>query len=223
MESDESYESASSNGSDISTKTPQYENSSEDCYYNFFNEIFNLSVISYYFWTFVCYIIGGIIFISGYINFSLRIQEEIVCAASSNVYVFSIFWILIGIIYLIKCIGYSLAVDIENNQMYPGSSPLFIYILGLLCKTIPTIIRIIHIFNLFQLYVITLDMMILPECNSFPVRFILFIVHILWWAIVLFGIISRKRIFLPPHLYKPVTNEVGYFVHVNNYLHSFGL
>lgn len=50
MESDKSYESASSNGSDISTTPPQYETSSEDCYYNFFNEIFNLSVISYYFW-----------------------------------------------------------------------------------------------------------------------------------------------------------------------------
>ncbi|KAI4839515.1 hypothetical protein MKS88_002069 [Plasmodium brasilianum] len=223
MENDDPYESGYSSEDNLSVEKPKYVSSSYGCCYNFSNKIFKLSVISYYFWTAFCYIIGSIIFVTGYNSSSLRIEKQIACAASSNVYLFSMLWFLIGIISVITCIGYAAAIDEENNNIYSDSSPLFIYILGILCKTIPTIVRIIHIFNLFQLYVITLDIMILPECNSFPVRFILFIIHILWWVIVFFGIISRKKFFLPPHIYKPITNDDGYIVYVNNLLHSFGL
>ncbi|SBT33707.1 conserved Plasmodium protein, unknown function [Plasmodium ovale wallikeri] len=223
MENEDSYESSNSSDESLSVTKERKVINSEGCYYNFSNEIFKFSVISYYFWTAFCYLVGSVTFIAGYNNSSLRIQEQIVCAASSNVYLFSILWFLIGIILVVTCIGYAIVMDEKNSQIDSVNSPLLIYILGILCKTIPTVVRVIHIFNLFQLYLLTLDMMILPECNSFPVRFILLIIHILWWMIVFFGIISRKRIFLPPHLYKPVTNDVGYFIHVSNLLHSFGL
>ncbi|GAW80347.1 hypothetical protein, conserved [Plasmodium gonderi] len=224
MESKDSNESDNSSEEDQSEVKQKYQSNSVGCCYNFSSEVLKLSVISYYFWTSVCYMIGSITFISGYTNFSLRIHEQIVCAASSNVYVFSALWLIIGIILVTTCICYAMVVDGENNQINAeNNSPLFINMLGILCKTIPTIVRVIHIFNLFQLYIITLDIMILPECNSFAVRFILFIIHILWWTIVIFGIISRRKTFLPPYLYKPVTNDVGYIVHVNNMLHSFGL
>ncbi|CRG99495.1 conserved Plasmodium protein, unknown function [Plasmodium relictum] len=223
MEDEDIYESSNSSDDSLSVAKKKYVTNSEGCCYNFSNEIFKLSVISYYFWIGFCYLVGSLVFLTVYNSSSLRIQEEIVCAATSNVYLFSIFWFFIGVTSITTCIGYSLAIDEENNKIYSKNSPLFIYILGILCKTIPTIVRVIHIFNLFQLYLITLDIMFLPECNSFNVRFILFIIHIIWWLIVFFGIISRKKIFLPPHLYKPLTNDTGFVVYINNLLHSFGL
>ncbi|CDO64343.1 conserved Plasmodium membrane protein, unknown function [Plasmodium reichenowi] len=224
MEKDDSFESGDSvEGSLIGEKNLHTGDLSNGCFYTFSSEVFKLSIISYYFWIGFCYIIGSITLVSGYHSSSLRIQDQIVCAGSSNVYVFCSLWFLIGIICIITCIGYTVTIDEENNKIYDQNSAIFIHILGILCKTIPTIIRIIHIFNLFQLYLLTIDIMFLPECNSFPVRFILFIIHILWWFIVFFGIISRKKIFLPPHLYKPITNDAGFVAYINNLLHSFGL
>ncbi|EUD68106.1 hypothetical protein C922_01718 [Plasmodium inui San Antonio 1] len=224
MEKEESLDGSNSSEEDPLEEKAKYNTNPAGCFYNFSSEVLKLSVISYYFWTSFCYIAGSITFIFGYTTSSLRIFGQIVCAASSNVYVFSSLWLLIGIISVATCICYAIALDGEGNQIHTRhNSPLFLNLLGILCKTVPTIVRVIHIFNLFQLYVITIDIMILPECNSFVVRFVLFIVHIFWWTIVILGIVSRKKIFLPPHLYKPITNDVGYIVHVNNFLHSFGL
>ncbi|CAG9480662.1 conserved Plasmodium protein, unknown function [Plasmodium vivax] len=224
MENEDSLDGSTSSEEDPREEKAKYDNNSAGCCFTFSSEVLKLSVISYYFWTSFCYIAGSITFICGYTTSSLRIHEQIVCAASSNVYVFSSLWMLIGMISVATCICYAMALDGEGNQIHARkNSPLFLNILGILCKTVPTIVRVIHIFNLFQLYVMTLDVMILPECNSFVVRFVLFIVHIFWWTIVILGIVSRRKIFLPPHLYKPITNDVGYIVHVNNLLHSFGL
>ncbi|VWU51374.1 conserved membrane protein, unknown function [Hepatocystis sp. ex Piliocolobus tephrosceles] len=224
MESEKLSESANSSDENEEEITKEINVvSSGGIYENFSNEIFKVSVISYYFYTSVCYLLGSISLTTVYIGYSLRIQEQIACPASSNVYVFTTSWFLIGIIYLVTCFGYAKVVDIKNNTINSNNIPLFFGILGVLCKTMPLIIRVIHIFNFFQIYLIVLDIMILPECNALAFRFIFVIVNILWWTIIFLGVYSKKRIFLPPQLYKPVTNDVGYINYINNLLNSFGL
>lgn len=216
-------ESSISDEEDFNITDTRKELNTEGCFYNFSNEIFKISVFSYFFWTGFYYIIGSIIFSGGYTSNAPRIDDQIVCPATSNVYVFSILWFCFGIIFIFTCIGYSIIADRENNKINAKTASLFAHTLGILCKTIPTVVRLLHIFNLFQLYIITIDFLFLPECNFYSLRIILFVIHIFWWFIVFSGIVYRNKVFLPPYLYTPISEETGFLMYLNNLLRSFGL
>lgn len=223
MASEESYESSNSSTEDIDPSSRKTIPAHVGCCYIFSNDLVRFSVILYFFWNGICYIAGSILFTTGYNSTALKIQDQIVCAATSNVYVFSILWFCFGTIFILTCIGYSAIIDDENKKIYSSNESLFLYIIGIFCKTVPTVIRLLHIFNLFQLYIITLDFLILPECNSQQMRSILFMIHILWWFIVIFGIICKKKVLLPPLLYNPLNTSTDFISYMNNVLHSFGL
>lgn len=91
---------------------------------------------------------------------------------------------------------------------------------GFMTKVIPTYSRLIHVFNLCQLDVMALQMLFLPECNASgliivfgeklnlsltrkPKLFAGFVL-LIWWAVIVFGVWAKSRIFVPPFLYEPL-------------------
>ncbi|KAF8821690.1 hypothetical protein IE077_001732 [Cardiosporidium cionae] len=73
---------------------------------------------------------------------------------------------LLGLSFLLTCWGFSsISQDNLNYEDFQNPTP-FVNVLGVACKNVPLWVRLLHIFNFCQLQVISLDLMLLPECNS---------------------------------------------------------
>ncbi|KAF8821873.1 hypothetical protein IE077_001431, partial [Cardiosporidium cionae] len=92
---------------------------------------------------------------------------------------------------------------IENYKDFQNPTPL-LNAFGIACKNVPLWVRLLHIFNFCQIQVITLDLLLLPECNSQGLQTILCITTGIWWGIVVFGVFCRRKILVPPFLFDPL-------------------
>eukprot|EP00921_Rhytidocystis_pertsovi_P001780 GHVQ01003059.1.p1 GENE.GHVQ01003059.1~~GHVQ01003059.1.p1 ORF type:complete len:231 (-),score=25.69 GHVQ01003059.1:631-1323(-) len=190
------------------------------CCGNFANAVLTISIISYFFWTGVAYIVGATIMATGWGYYAIVLNDSYVCGATQHVFTLMGLWYFQGASFLLSCWGYS-SIEAEQVDEFEYLTA-FMKVMGFFVKSFPTWIRLLHLFNYCQISVILLDLLILPECNFSAGRWTLAAVIMLWWFIIMFGVYAKRRIFMPPFLYDPLRPGSGLVREIHKLLRGFG-
>lgn len=115
------------------------------------------------------------------------------------------------------CVSYSVFTSYDAKSK---KKTFLVTYSALFLKVCPKVVKLLHLFNFCQLFAIIFDLLILPECNSYKLRYLfgkfnyplkpLVIALSINWLIAIWGLMLRKRILLPPFVYDPATYKKGY-------------
>lgn len=195
------------------------------CCKNFWADILKLSIVSYFFWVGLIYFVGAVCLLTGYTYSAPRVNTVIACPMTSSVYFFVSLWLLQCLVFFFTCWAYSTVVlsgeeDTETSLFERPSTALTL--IGFFVKTIPTWVRLCHLFNCCQLVVWSLDLLLLPDCNSSGLRWIFAVTSFFWWAVVALGARAKRKILVPAYLYDPLRPGQGVLREMRHLLRGFG-
>eukprot|EP00918_Siedleckia_nematoides_P014299 GHVU01031079.1.p1 GENE.GHVU01031079.1~~GHVU01031079.1.p1 ORF type:complete len:227 (+),score=17.50 GHVU01031079.1:193-873(+) len=183
------------------------------------SNIFKLSLMSYYFWTSLLFFVGATVALAGFQVHSPKITSKVACPIQPQWIFFGVIWLIQGI--LAAFVAFSCST-VDGPEDAVNEMSRFSQLTGFAVKVLPTWLRLIHVYNLFQLLVMTLQLLLLPECNSNGLVYIFGAAYLFWWAIVIAGIIIKTKIFLPPLIYEPVRPGGGFVRDLHKTLRGMG-
>lgn len=207
------------------------------CCKNFWTDILRVTIVSYFFWVGLLYLLGAIVLVTGFQYTVPRVDTEIACPMKPSVYLFSGAWFLQSLVLFFTCWGYSTISASSSTASVSTPAPIDdsqatglrferlttgLSVLGVFVKTVPTWIRLFHVFNMCQTIVWILDLLLLPECNESGLRWIVAIILVFWWIVVAVGVLAKRRIFVPPALYDPIRPGQGALRSIRHLLRGFG-
>ncbi|EPR57468.1 putative transmembrane protein [Toxoplasma gondii TgCatPRC2] len=207
------------------------------CCKNFCTDILRVTIVSYFFWVALLYLVGAIVLVTGFQYTVPRVNTEIACPMKPSVYLFSGAWFLQSLILFFTCWGYSTISASSPTATVSAPAPIDdsqaeglrferlttgLSVLGVFVKTVPTWIRLVHVFNMCQTIVWIIDLLLLPECNEAGLRWIVAIILVFWWVVVAVGVLAKRRIFVPPALYDPLRPGQGALRSLRHLLRGFG-
>ncbi|KAK6590210.1 hypothetical protein RS030_172685 [Cryptosporidium xiaoi] len=187
--------------------------------YFLLNNLSGISFVSYFFWSGISLIVGSITLQFFFSSYSPKINNQTVCSASSNVLGIVSLWLIEGISFVSMCIAYSL---VESTCQTFDNFTLSIQTMGVIVKYLPTWIRLIHIFTFCQINTLFVQFSFLPECNTIGLQITLIISSVTWWFVTIFGLVCKKRIVVPPHIFDPLRARTSFFTEVHLVLKTMG-
>ncbi|KAL7068822.1 hypothetical protein ACR3K2_07850 [Cryptosporidium serpentis] len=185
----------------------------------FLSNVVRVTFVSYFFWSGAVLLAGAIISHELFIHYSPFINGNVACSAKYNFYVILYIWIIEGLIFILACISYSV---IETRNLSFDNLSFSTQVIGIMIKYMPTWLRIFHIFTFCQISVLVLQFLFLPECNSTGLQISLVVISVIWWFIVIFGVICKRKIAIPPHIFDPLKAKSDFFTEIHLVLRSMG-
>ncbi|TRY49856.1 Uncharacterized protein CTYZ_00000324 [Cryptosporidium tyzzeri] len=188
-------------------------------FYFLLNNLAGISFVSYFFWSGISLLIGAIVINSSFSNYSPKINNQAVCSASSNVIGIVSLWVVEGLSFISMCIAYSI---VESTCQTFDNLTFSIQTMGMIVKYLPTWIRLIHVFTFCQINTLFAQISLLPECNSSGLQTTLIITSVTWWFVAIFGLICKKRIAIPPHIFDPLRPKTSFMTEIHLVLKTMG-
>ncbi|GFE55564.1 transmembrane protein, putative [Babesia ovis] len=179
-----------------------------------------LSHLSYYALCGLLFGLSSALLYHGWDYYATRIQDQIVCAAHSNVQLLSFLWFCESLA-LLACFACLWSFHGRENELQGRS--LFASYTCVFLKVCPCLVKLLQLFNICQLSTICMDMLLLHECNNANTRAIFVFVIGVQWFVVLIGLAASSELFLPPYLYEPASANNSYWEQLKDFIYPLGL
>ncbi|KAF5153129.1 putative integral membrane protein [Theileria parva strain Muguga] len=178
------------------------------------------SQIYYYLGTGLLFTAGSAVVYNGWDYYAPRQNNKIICLAHINTNLLACLWLIQGILMLACCVSYSVFTSYDAKSK---KKTFLVTYSALFLKVCPKVVKLLHLFNFCQLFAIIFDLLILPECNSYKLRYLFVIALSINWLIAIWGLMLRKRILLPPFVYDPATYKKGYLTSLRDFIEPMGI
>eukprot|EP01066_Platyproteum_vivax_P020987 Platyproteum_vivax@DN8949_c0_g1_i1.p1 len=129
------------------------------------------------------------------------------CPISANMYIVASCCFFNALVSTCVGWGYVYLEGLSTDSF--DSMTLLLTSVGFVVRVLPTVCRVLHILNFAQLFMVMIQMLVLPECNNSGLQVVILIVGIIWWIETALGWLAKSRVRVPPYLYAPVKEGSG--------------
>lgn len=186
----------------------------------FFSSICRINYLSYFFWTGFFYFVGATVLLVALKHLAPQVGGKCACPAKQNGYLLVGLWYTMGIINVLTAYAYTSVINLSEEDFENVSG--YLKATGFFTKVVPSYSRLVHIFNFCQLDIMAIQILFLPECNGVGFITSFGVVVLLWWAVIVFGVWCKRRIFVPPFIYEPLKPATSFAVEIEKLMRSFG-